>query len=221
MVTAQPMARDASTSSSPCLRARDNPFRVERVHTFRYRPLGVTWEAIMEKCAAARMRGAIVGPQGSGKTTLLEDLEQRLVAAGHSTRWLQLRPDTRRQARALVLETLRQSAQHEILLVDGAEQIGPVTWRKFASRARTRAGLIISAHAPGRLPTIVECATNLAMLEQIVGELAPEWFGPLSPRLAELYDRHAGNLRLCLREIYDWLATGRVVRPVRETRLGN
>ena len=93
MVTAHPIA-SGGTDIPVCartagLRARDNPFRVERVHGFRYRPLGISWDAMMEKLSGMRMRGAIVGPEGSGKTTLLEDLEQRLKVAGHATRWLQ------------------------------------------------------------------------------------------------------------------------------------
>ena len=162
----------------------------------------------MKKLSGMRMRGAIVGPEGSGKTTLLEDLEERLKVAGHATRWLQLRRDTRHQARALVHETLRQSAPHEILLVDGAEQIGPISWRRFAIRARHHAGLIITVHTAGRLPTFVDCTTSPALLEEMVRELAPESCDVLAPELPGLFVRHQGNLRLCVREIYDWLARG-------------
>ena len=46
------------------------------------------------------------------------------------------------------------------------------------------------------------------MLEEMVRELAPESCDVLAPELPRLFVRHQGNLRLCLREIYDWLARG-------------
>ena len=206
MVTASTVRENHPRLRTGGLLARDNPFRVERVHAFRYRPQRISWEAIIENLQQLRMRGAIVGPEGTGKTTLLEDLEQRLIAEGHVTRWLRMRRDTRSAACSLVRETLRRSKRHEILLVDGAEQIGSMTWRRFAARARKQAGLIVTVHSPGRLPTIVECTTTPALLEEMVRDLAPEWFDLLAPELPRLFERHAGNLRLCIRELYDWLA---------------
>lgn len=195
---------------TPGLCARDNPFRVERVHTFRYRPVGISWDAIIEKLNEMHVRAAVVGPEGSGKTTFLEDLQQRLHAAGRATRWLQLRRDTGRHALRLVRETLTRSAWHEILLIDGAEQMGPLTWRRLAIRSRQHAGLVITVHCAGRLPTLMECTTCPELLEEVVRKLAPQFVNQLAPRLPELFQRHSGNVRLCIREIYDWLASGGV-----------
>ncbi len=53
------------------MRPRENPFAVHRVEALAFRlPDGLTWDAFLDRCAAAKWRGAIVGPQGSGKTTL-------------------------------------------------------------------------------------------------------------------------------------------------------
>lgn len=203
---------DARSVRDSCLqtglRARDNPFRVERVHTFRFRPLGLGWDEILDRLHGMQFRGAVVGPEGSGKSTFLEDLRNRLNAAGHTTLWLQLRRDTRRQARTLVREMLARSTPQDLLLIDGAEQIGPLTWRRLALRTRHQAGLIITVHQPGRLPSLLECATSLPLLVAMVCELAPEYLDLLTPSLPRLFAQHEGNLRLCIREIYDWLASG-------------
>ncbi|MCU0915380.1 MAG: hypothetical protein MUC88_12565, partial [Planctomycetes bacterium] len=58
---------------------------------------------------------------------------------------------------------------------------------------------------PGLLPTLLECSTSPALLETIVDELQPH---PVTPvrSLNDLYERHQGNLRECLRELYDLYA---------------
>jgi ABC-type lipoprotein export system ATPase subunit len=56
------------------LRAKDNPFAVDRIGQIRYEPAAESWENLLVRLAAMDYRGAIVGPCGSGKTTLCEDL---------------------------------------------------------------------------------------------------------------------------------------------------
>ena len=80
------------------MRPRDNPFTADRLEALPFRlPGGLTWDALLDRCAAAKWRGAIVGPHGSGKTTLLEQLLPRVRArgftriaclAGHMAEWL-------------------------------------------------------------------------------------------------------------------------------------
>ena len=72
------------------MRARDNPFRTERILEIRYRPQGCSWDDLLRRLAGMDYRAAIVGPEGSGKTTLLEDLEPRLRALGLGVRMLRL-----------------------------------------------------------------------------------------------------------------------------------
>jgi polynucleotide 5'-kinase involved in rRNA processing len=72
------------------VRARDNPFRTERVLRVRFRLPSGTWDDLLARFEALGRRAAIVGPQGSGKTTLLEDLAPRLRARGYSIRELRL-----------------------------------------------------------------------------------------------------------------------------------
>jgi hypothetical protein len=190
------------------VKARDNPFRVERVRTFRYRPLDGSWDELLQRLKQADYRGALVGPEGSGKTTLLEDMAERLRLRGRPSRWLQIRRETRRDGGRLVDQFLQGALTEDVLLVDGVEQLGPLTWRRLRRKSRAHAGLVITTHAAGRLPTLVECRTSSRLLEEIVAKLAPAEFDCLRPGLPALFERHAGNVRLCLRELYDWVASG-------------
>ncbi|MFC1760733.1 hypothetical protein ACFL6U_01475 [Planctomycetota bacterium] len=60
------------------LRAKDNPFAIDRVHQIRYDPPGTSWDNLLGHLAGMQYRGAIVGACGSGKTTLSEDLQTHL-----------------------------------------------------------------------------------------------------------------------------------------------
>jgi len=62
--------------------------------------------------------------------------------------------------------------------------------------------LIITTHRPGRLPTLIACATNAALLDRIIQRLTPDRLAA-APPAAELFTRHRGNLRNALRELYD------------------
>lgn len=185
------------------LSARENPFRVERVLTVRYRPLDTDWVSLLTRTRELGYRAAICGPEGSGKTTLLEDLAQRLESAGRPTCWLQLRRETRASSRQQLDQYLASATGDDLLLVDGSEQLGPLEWQRLKRRSRQHAGLIITTHAPGRLPTLIECRTTLPLLASIVAQLVPADADSLHSELPGLMARHTGNIRLCLRELYD------------------
>jgi hypothetical protein len=59
------------------------------------------------------------------------------------------------------------------------------------------------------LPTLIECATTPALLKEIVSDLLP---GDAVPPeiLDRLYRDHQGNIRHCLRDLYDLFARDRV-----------
>ena len=88
-------------------------------------------------------------------------------------------------------------------MLDGAEQMGRLDWLQFHRRTQTAGGLIITSHRPGRLPTLLGCATTPALLTEIVTELLGDPRSAAALQLDELYQRHAGNLRHALRELYD------------------
>lgn len=179
-------------------RPGDNPFAVQRVLEIRYRlPPGLAWEDLLDRLAALRWRAAIVGPHGHGKTTLLENLAPRIAGRGFRVRTVSLREAHPRLDRSEE-ELVRSLGPEDVLLLDGAEQLGWLSWRALRLRTRRAGGLVVTSHRPGLLPTLFECETSPELLASIVGELAG---GEVDAE--ELHARHRGNVRDALRELYD------------------
>jgi hypothetical protein len=174
-------------------RARDNPFAVHRVLRERYRLSSPEWQALMAGLARLGWRAAIVGPHGSGKTTLLEDLAGRL-----EQRWrIHL---LRFNAARRIPGCLARWNEGDFVLCDGAEQLSLFDWRRLAHRASRAAGLVITTHHAGRLPTLRLCETSPELLRSLAASLGE----PLSVgECAELHARHDGNLRAALGELYN------------------
>lgn len=187
-----------SNPEHPDLRPGDNPFAVQRVLEIHYRlPENRSWEALLDRLAALNWRAAIVGPHGHGKTTLLEDLAPRLETRGFRVRTISLReahPRLDREDRTV----LGSLGPQDVLLLDGAEQLGWIAWMGVRVRARRAGGLVITSHRPGLLPTLFECETTPELLAEIVGELSGADLD-----VEELHARHGGNVRDALRELYD------------------
>jgi hypothetical protein len=181
-------------------RARDNPFATDRVLRQRYRLDASGWALLMARLRTLRHHGAIVGAHGAGKTTLLEDLAERLAANGW--RITQARLTVESPALGLSISTRRLAALEpaDLLLIDGAEQLSALRWVWVRFRARHAGGIIITTHTAGRLPTLWRCRTSPELLCDLSGSLGVK----LAPRdAADLFDRHRGNLRNALRELYD------------------
>jgi hypothetical protein len=188
------------------MRARDNPFTVERVQTVRYRPFHATLEEILSSLEAMDYRAALVGPDGSGKTTLLEDLDQALTEKGRKTRLVFVN-DTCPLNGPRRRELLADVEPDEIVFFDGADVMPRATWLMIKRRLlQEAAGLVITSHRPGLLPTLLECSTTPHLLRQIVDTLQPEHQPVPTPLLDDLFDRHQGNIRDCLRDLYDAFA---------------
>jgi hypothetical protein len=186
------------------MRARDNPFAVHRVLAIRSRDCD--WQGLERRLAFLGFRAALVGPHGSGKTTLLEDLGARLEARGARLRQLTLRRGERRPRPEDERRLLDGLSPHDLLLVDGADELGRAAWWRLRRASRGALGLLVTSHRPGLLPTLHEHATTPGLLAAIVAELlgpsAPP--PPISPE--ELFQHHGGDLRAALRELYDLYA---------------
>lgn len=183
--------------------ARDNPFAVHRVLRERYRLDEHGWTALITALRRQGGRGLIVGPHGSGKTTLLEDLAARLAERGWRIRWARLHRESPQLTSATMDFDPSVVGPDDFVLLDGAELLRAATWWRFRWQTRRAGGLVITAHATGRLPTLWRCETSAALLQQIVASLGTS----LSVvDAARLHRRHAGNIRDALRELYDQAA---------------
>ena len=187
------------------MKARENPFKADRViATIRFTCPDGDLATLIARLAALGYRAAIVGPQGAGKTTLLEDLGRALEHRGFQIMSMRLCTDDRRLPDAWSARAARLGPR-DIVCLDGAEQLSAIRWFWFRWRARRAAGLIITSHARGRLPLLIECTTSVDLLDEIVCRLSP----PLAdgaPSASDLFRRHRGNLRDAVRELYDFHA---------------
>ncbi len=188
------------------MRARDNPFAVERIHAIRYRLLNTTCVEILARLQSLNFRAAVTGPEGSGKTTLLEDLQRALVRENLRTRMVFVN-DTAPLDAPACRRLLAELTPDEILLLDGADLIPRSCWSLLKRHTITHAyGLVITSHRPGLLPTLIDCTTTPALLREIVHELQPPNHTTPVEFLDSLFRRHQGNIRACLRDLYDLYA---------------
>jgi len=189
------------------MRARDNPFGAQRLLTLRYRLSGLSWDELLARLAALGHRAALVGPHGHGKTTLLEDLGVRLEERGFRLRAATLHAGDRRLSADQESFLFTALTARDCLLLDGAEQLNALSWRRLVRRSRPAGGLVVTSHRAGLLPTLFECRTTPELLRDLVRELLGAEAEELQPHLDELYaqlfTRHGGNLREVLRELYD------------------
>ena len=184
-------------------RPADNPFASHCIEglAFRFNGLGLT--GLRQRLEEMGGRSAIIGPKGSGKTTLLEALASTLpgepvhvrIGGGCQHPWRSARDQLPRPI----------DPNHSVL-VDGAEQLGPIGWRLLLRATRHARYFVATLHRPGLLPTLIECRTEPGLLRSLVEELVPADTSTLEPELDELFDRHGGDIRLCFRELYDLYA---------------
>ena len=91
------------------------------------------------------------------------------------------------------------------LLLDGAEQLPWYIWWRIRWLARNLPCFITTSHTRPHLPLLHRHQTSPELLRVLVNELYSE---PLDIDIDDLYERHGGNIRECLRELYDIVSTG-------------
>lgn len=180
--------------------AHENPFRVQRTDALPFEPQGATWDDLMQRLHRLRFRGAIVGPHGSGKTTMLLALAPRLESLGLTPRILfrnrggggAMPPEWR--------DTLASIRESDVLLVDGYTHLGALGRWRVRTTARRAAGLVVTAHGRCGLPPLHHTSTTPDLLAQLVERLHAA-----VPRehIDAVFHEHRGNLRDCLRALYD------------------
>lgn len=194
------------------MKARDNPFAVDRLDRLRFRLLDDSWDALLRRLERLDFRAAVVGPHGSGKTTLLGELAQRLQAAGHHVKRLRLNEQQPSLPRAFLHAFWRRLDPADIIFLDGAEQLGRIAWWRFRRRSRAARGLIVSSHQPGLLPTLTACRPSRKLLLELLEELLGGQDETACGQAERLYDQHHGNIRDVWRALYDQCAEG-VLHP--------
>lgn len=158
-------------------------------------------EELLQACAAANFRGAIVGPHGSGKSTLLAWLRRELESRGRRLRLVELHDGQR----WLPSGSLSNLERGELVLVDGYEQLawGARRWLRCVAWRRG-AGLLATAHDTGDLPEVFRTETDLSLAREVVRRLTSTMATPVTDEdVAARFEQHAGDLRETLFALYD------------------
>jgi len=162
---------------------------------------GQSVENLVSQLAAQQWRGAIVGPHGSGKSTLLETLKPALRAAGFHVQAITLH----NRQRHLPADLWRLASARTIIIIDGYEQIGwfeRAKLNRFCRRAGH--GLLVTTHAPTRIPTLLRLAPNERLVQRLVAELATRVSTPITiSHVAASHACHGSNVREILFDLYD------------------
>ncbi len=185
------------------LLARDNPFSTDRIQSQRYRFSKNDWENLLEKLARLRGRGALVGPKGSGKTTLLEDLMAHLARCGRRSTLIRLSAECPRLPAVFNPDFFARLGHADSLLLDGAEQLSWLAWLRFRHATRHVGTVVITTHRTGRFPLLHRCTTTPDLLRELTVALGVSL---TANEAFLLHQRHQGNLREALRELYDRFA---------------
>lgn len=178
------------------MKPRLNPFRSACLESIPYRFTDFGEVEILDRLKRLGMRASVVGPHGSGKTTLLELLATKLVSQGLEPYWIRIHKDNRS------MQKWPRLTARNVVILDGADLLSRSRWYTVRWKSRNAAGLIISSHVPGLLPTLAICQTSPALL----GELMDRLDSNCKVDATALYHRHNGNLRDAFRELYDLYA---------------
>jgi hypothetical protein len=185
---------------------RGNPFCARRLrpgaNPYLF-PAGQDVAALLERLRQNGWWGQIIGAHGSGKSSLLAALIPAIGQAGRQVRLFELHDGQRK----LPPEVYRGGAisPESVLVVDGYEQLS--RWSRLRTRqycGRRRCGLIVTAHAPVGLPDLFRTSPTLQVVQEVVARLLQgrpaAW---TAQELSDRFERHQGNVRELLFELYD------------------
>lgn len=189
--------------------ARDNPFRSACVESLAFYGDADGIDEVLTRLERLGRRGVLVGAEGTGKTTLLEAIAHQSAQAGQSVVWLRLRRESE-ENRVRLRQFFATPVVESMLCIDGLEQLGWWAWQRVQRHAADAAHVVATSHRPGRLPVLRRHETSPRLLARLVHELV----GESAIDAETLWRRHRGNVRLCLRDLYDHHAESLTRRPL-------
>jgi hypothetical protein len=166
-------------------------------------------EQLLSKLANQKWRGAIIGPHGSGKSTLLETLKPAIIAAGRSIHTISLH-DGQRRLPSHFVEAWMQNGK-TVIIIDGYEQLGwPARLRLWHHTRSSGAGLLVTSHAPVRIPPLIHLSPDCQLVDQLVRDLCSEVSTTITRAdIDASHACHGSNVREIFFDLYDRHETGR------------
>ena len=158
----------------------------------------------------------IIGGHGTGKTSFLFEFVCYLESRKHIVNHFTLHDGQRslprefwERQKTLVAQFLDGAMKEPpIAVVDGYEQLSLAQKIRLRRTCRKgQSGLLITTHTTAwRLPVLLRTETTDATLQYIIGHLfrnLPDIEPPDKALCRSLFDRHQGNLRNVLFDLYD------------------
>lgn len=172
----------------------------------------VSLRKILSRFAAIGGIAAIVGAHGSGKSTLLMALARELARESRLGRSVRLGRGWWRDAIAASMAVFR-GPPGDVAIIDSWERLGPLTAAALHLVARIRnRSLLVTAHARGTIPTLVECRTTAPLLVRIVQRLHPSCESPDADDVVHAFEACRGDIREALFALYDRFEASRQPR---------
>jgi predicted ATP-binding protein involved in virulence len=189
------------------MNSRSNPFSSRHVESLAFQRPDISLEDIMVRLKRLNYRAAIIGPEGSGKTTLLEAIGAGLQQQGFQTVYLKFDTENKKLKKDLFEHNPKKRITSQALLVDGVEQLSWLSWKRLCFYMRNAKAFIITSHAKTRIrrmmPTLLNTSTSPELLFNLVLKLVGEKQMISRQKTSRLFDKHHGNIRLAMRELYD------------------
>lgn len=166
-------------------------------------PAGTSAALVVERLCHSEWQGQILGSHGSGKSALVAALIPAIEQAGRQVVLIELHDQQRR----LPDDWLQRAdlSRPTVVIVDGCEQLAP--WNRSALKRSCRRrglGLLVTAHRSLGLPDLFCTSVDLPLAQEIVRSLLGDQQSLIRPEEVEqCFDRHRGNLREALFDLYD------------------
>ncbi len=171
-----------------------------------------------------RIGGILYRTAGDGTITIdatangipESDLGASKAGSGGVVVWHQLRKTCPASMR--IRWDLLQGQADRVLVLDGYEQLSIFArFRLLAAQKRHRYGVLITSHRPTWFPTISNLTITpelaIEIIQEILSESEVNFAPPNSTNVATMLDRHRGNMRELLMELYDQFEAEQAERP--------